>query len=54
MISHPLFQRKELISLSEALVRLDMAGAVKDIRRFNFVCKVRLVHNYYYYYTIFI
>ncbi|XP_041358249.1 F-box only protein 25-like isoform X2 [Gigantopelta aegis] len=33
-------ERKELISLSEALVRLDMAGAVKDIRRFNFVCKL--------------
>ena len=33
-------QRKELTSLSEALLRLDMAGAVKDIRRSNFVCKV--------------
>lgn len=34
-----LSQRKELVSLSEALLRLDMAGAVKDIRRANFVCK---------------
>lgn len=33
-------ERKELTSLSEALLRLDMAGAVKDIRRSNFVCKL--------------
>ncbi|XP_025108955.1 F-box only protein 25-like isoform X2 [Pomacea canaliculata] len=33
-------ERKELVSLSEALLRLDMAGAVKDIRRANFVCKL--------------
>ncbi|KAK7100255.1 F-box only protein 32-like [Littorina saxatilis] len=33
-------EKKELTSLSEALLRLDMAGAVKDIRRSNFVCKL--------------
>lgn len=33
-------ERKELTSLSEALLRLDMAGAAKDIRRSNFVCKL--------------
>ncbi|KAK7492874.1 hypothetical protein BaRGS_00015821 [Batillaria attramentaria] len=33
-------ERKELTSLSEALLRLDMTGAVKDIRRSNYVCKL--------------
>ncbi|OWF47289.1 F-box only protein 32-like [Mizuhopecten yessoensis] len=33
-------ERKILTSLSEAFVHLDMSGAVKDIRRFNYVCKV--------------
>ncbi|XP_046344698.1 F-box only protein 25-like isoform X1 [Haliotis cracherodii] len=33
-------ERKELTSISEAFIRLDMTGAVKDIRRFNYVCKV--------------
>jgi hypothetical protein len=31
-----------LTSLSEAFIRLDMSGAVKDIRRVNYVCKVGL------------
>ncbi|XP_050400778.1 F-box only protein 32 [Patella vulgata] len=33
-------ERKELTSVSEALVRLDMTGAVKDIRRINYVGKL--------------
>ncbi|XP_064606241.1 F-box only protein 32-like [Liolophura sinensis] len=33
-------ERKIPTSLSEAFIRLDMAGAVKDIRRFNYVLKV--------------
>ena len=28
-------------SVSEVLNALDMPGAVKDIKRFNYVCKVR-------------
>ena len=30
-------QRKIMTSLSEAFVHLDMTGAVRDIRRFNYV-----------------
>ena len=33
-------QQKMRTSTAEALSRLDMVGAVRDHRRFNYVCKV--------------
>ncbi|KAK3584572.1 hypothetical protein CHS0354_024618 [Potamilus streckersoni] len=33
-------ERKVLTSISEAFIHLDMTGACKDIRRFNYVCKL--------------
>lgn len=41
VISFVLFQRKVVTTLSESFILLDMTGAVKDIRRFNYVKKVR-------------
>ncbi|ESO88260.1 hypothetical protein LOTGIDRAFT_234595 [Lottia gigantea] len=39
-------EKKELTCLSEALIRLDVAGAVKDIQRINFVAKLlELIFN---------
>ena len=34
-------QQKMRTSTAEALSRLDVVGAVRDHRRFNYVCKVR-------------
>ena len=31
------------MTVSEILNRLDMVGAVKDVRRFNYVCKVKKI-----------
>ena len=35
-----------MTSLSESFIHLDMTGAVKDIRRFNFVRKVRFIAKF--------
>jgi len=35
-------QQKMRTSTAEALSQLDMVGAVRDHRRFNYVCKVAL------------
>ena len=46
-IDYFLFQKKEFTSFSDAVVRLDMTGAVKDINRANYVAKVDLNKKYY-------
>lgn len=35
-----------MTSLSESFIHLDMTGAVKDIRRFNYVGKVRFIAKF--------
>jgi len=36
-------QQKMRTSTAEALSRLDVVGAVRDHRRFNYVCKVTII-----------
>ncbi|OQV19982.1 putative F-box only protein 25 [Hypsibius exemplaris] len=40
IFSRPTRERRAHVSLSEAFWRLDFPGAVRDVRRFNYVCKV--------------
>lgn len=39
----PIVQFIGCTSMSEAFHRLDLARAVRDVRRFNYVCKVNIV-----------